>query len=82
MPQNSVRLMGRPQVVLGSETLLFLQDKRYLLLAYLAHSGDWISREHLAYLFWSESETTTARKNLRHLLARVRALEWQPDRKS
>jgi predicted ATPase/DNA-binding SARP family transcriptional activator len=70
--------MGRPQVVLGSETLLFLQDKRYLLLAYLAHSGDWISREHLAYLFWSESETTTARKNLRHLLARVRALEWQP----
>lgn len=70
--------MGRPQVVLGREVLRFLQDKRYLLLAYLAYSGDWMSREHLAYLFWSESDTTTARKNLRHLLARVRALEWKP----
>ncbi|MCX7782964.1 MAG: tetratricopeptide repeat protein [Meiothermus sp.] len=78
MPQNSVRLMGRPQIALGPEVLWFLQDKRYLLLAYLAYSGDWMSREHLAYLFWSESDTTTARKNLRHLLARVRALEWQP----
>ncbi|GIW25834.1 tetratricopeptide repeat protein [Meiothermus sp.] len=78
MLQNSVRLLGRPQLALGPEVLLFLQDKRYLLLAYLAYSGDWMSREHLAYLFWSESDTTTARKNLRHLLARVRALEWQP----
>ncbi len=79
MPHKSVHLMGRPQAALGSEVLLFLQDKRYLLLAYLAHSGDWVSREHLAYLFWSESGSTSARKNLRHLLSRVRALEWQPE---
>ncbi len=79
MPHNSVRLMGRPQARLGSEVWLFLQDKRYLLLAYLAHSGDWVSREHLACLFWSDSDNTSARKNLRHLLSRVRALEWQPE---
>lgn len=71
--------MGKPQAALGSEVLLFLQDKRYLLLAYLAYSGDWVSREHLACLFWSETDSTSARKNLRHLLSRVRALEWQPE---
>jgi predicted ATPase len=78
MPHNSIRLMGRPQARLGSEVLLFLQDKRYLLLSYLAFCGDWVSREHLACLFWLDSDSTSARKNLRHLLSRVRALEWQP----
>jgi DNA-binding SARP family transcriptional activator len=67
--------MGKPQAALGSEVLLFLQDKRYLLLAYLAYSGDWVSREHLACLFWSETDSTSARKNLRHLLSQMRALE-------
>ncbi|MDX2005214.1 MAG: tetratricopeptide repeat protein [Meiothermus sp.] len=78
MPHLSVKLMGGPQAVLGSRIVVFPEDKRYLLLAYLAYRGDWVGREQLAYLFWSETDSATARKNLRHLLTRVRAMDWEP----
>ena len=76
MPSSYAKLMGTPKAHLGSGVFPFSDDKRYQLLAYLAYKGDWISREQLAYLFWPEVETSTARKNLRHLLQRVRGLDW------
>ncbi len=79
MPAHSANLMGIPRLLVDALVVVFPEDKRYQLLAYLAYTADWVSREHLAYLFWSESDPQSARKNLRHLLARVRALDWQPD---
>lgn len=71
-----VRLMGMPHVRIGARTWAFCDDKRYQLLAYLAFTGDWVRRETLAYMFWPETDTGTARKDLRHLLGRVRGLGW------
>jgi predicted ATPase/DNA-binding SARP family transcriptional activator len=77
--QVYARLMGVPSAHLAASPVAFLDDKRYQLLAYLAFKGDWVGREQLAYLFWPEVDTSTARKDLRHLLGRVRALEWLGD---
>ena len=54
MTQVRVRLLGGGQAQFDSQTLPFLADKRYQLLAYLAFQSDWVSREHLEYLFWSD----------------------------
>ncbi len=71
----SVRLLGAAQVSLGGSVFSFRPDKRHQLLAYLAHRGDWVSREGLTALFWPESFPEVARNNLRQLLSRVRALD-------
>lgn len=70
------KLMGAPKAHLDSGVFAFSDDKRYQLLAYLAHRGDWVNREELAYVFWPEVGSSTARKDLRHLLGRVRGLAW------
>lgn len=54
----------------------FAPDKRHRLLAYLAYHGAWMSRERLADLFWPTTSSRTARRNLRGLLLRTRALPW------
>ena len=63
-----VQLLGTAKVTLASHSVPFVSDKRYLLLAYLAFKNDWVSRDQLANLFWSETDSVSARKNLRHLL--------------
>jgi len=72
----SVQLLGVAKVNLESQEVVFLSDKRFLLLAHLAFKADWVSRETLSLLFFEDSDSVTARKNLRHLLSRVRALAW------
>ncbi|MCL6525553.1 MAG: tetratricopeptide repeat protein [Thermaceae bacterium] len=74
MASAYAKLMGAPLARLDSGVFPFADDKRHQLLAYLAFKGDWVNREALAYLFWPEVETRTARKDLRHLLGRVRGL--------
>ena len=74
-----VQLLGRAQVRRDAVQIDFQPDKRFQLLAYLAHHGDWVSREQLAYLFWADGAPDDARNNLRQLLARVRALDCAPD---
>jgi predicted ATPase/DNA-binding SARP family transcriptional activator len=71
----SVQLLGTAKVNLESHSVPFVSDKRFLLLAFLAFKNDWVSREQLASLFWSDTDSVSARKNLRHLLSRVRALD-------
>ncbi|MDQ3399235.1 MAG: AAA family ATPase, partial [Deinococcota bacterium] len=59
-----------------AEQISFAPDKRYRLLAYLAYSGDWVSRDRAAFLFWPDTDDHSAKQNLRGLLKRVRALTW------
>lgn len=67
-------LLGVPQVSTPRGTVSFLSDKRYQLLAYLAYQGEWVSRDELAYLFWSDTDNETARHSLRQLLKRLKLL--------
>ncbi len=76
MSNARVQLLGIAQVVLGETPVVFADDKRYRLLAYLACKGDWVSREQLAFLFWDDTDNQSARKNLRHLIGRIKHLDW------
>ncbi len=71
-----VQLLGTAKVKLETREIIFLSDKRYLLLAFLAFKADWVSRDSLSMLFFEDADSVSARKNLRHLLSRVRALEF------
>jgi predicted ATPase/DNA-binding SARP family transcriptional activator len=71
-----VQLLGTAKANLESVSVPFLSDKRFLLLAFLAFKHDWVSRDQLANLFWADTDSVSARKNLRHLLSRTRNLEW------
>jgi predicted ATPase/DNA-binding SARP family transcriptional activator len=74
MLRFEVRLLGAPQVSTSRGTVSFLPDKRYQLLAYLAYQGEWVNRDELAYLFWSDTDNEVARHNLRQLLKRLKLL--------
>ncbi len=50
--------------------------KPVCLLVYLAFCADWVSREALAALFYPEEEEGDARRQLRVMLSRARALPW------
>lgn len=71
-----VQLLGVPGVRSGESWHSLVPDQRFQLLAYLAFCGDWVSRERAAFLFWPDADTQRAKRNLRTLLFRVRALEW------
>ena len=53
-------------------------DRRGCLLAYLTVEGGWVGRERLALLFWPDADETTAKRNLRQLVLRVRRLPLDP----
>lgn len=76
MSSTRVQLLGMAQVVLDETRIVFSDDKRYRLLAYLACKADWVSREQLAFLFWDDTDNQSARKNLRHLIGRIKNLDW------
>lgn len=73
-----VRLTGRPAARTALEEVPFVPDKRFQLLTYLAHDGDWVGRERAAFLFWPDSDTATSKQNLRGLLQRLRSLPFDP----
>jgi predicted ATPase/DNA-binding SARP family transcriptional activator len=70
-----VQLLGSCKAVTSLGERVFINDKRHQLLAYLAWTNDWVSRDALADLFWSEG-TALAKQNLRGLLQRVQTLGW------
>jgi predicted ATPase/DNA-binding SARP family transcriptional activator len=71
-----VQLLGPGRARVGTAWVDFLPDKRYGLLAYLACSEGWVTRDHVASLFWPDTRTKEAKRNLRGLLQRVHALAW------
>jgi DNA-binding SARP family transcriptional activator/tetratricopeptide (TPR) repeat protein len=65
-------LLGPPSWSAAGGEIPFLAERKFQLLAYLAHRADWISRQHLAEVFWPDLGNASARRNLRKLLFRLR----------
>ena len=53
-------------------------DRRGYLLAYLAYDGGWVDRDRLTGLFWPDADERSAKRNLRQLLLRTKALGLEP----
>ena len=75
----TIKLLGYPSVDQGTEAYALPADKRGALLAYLALQGTWVRREQLAFLFWADTDNSTARANLRQLLRRTKQLAYTAD---
>lgn len=75
---HSVQLLGGFWLRRGTQRQQLPFTKQTCLLAYLAYSGEWVSRERLAFLFWPDTDDAAARRNLRQLLRRVRQLDVTP----
>jgi DNA-binding SARP family transcriptional activator len=71
-----VQLLGEPCAFVQGQWHRFLPDRRYQLLAYLAYTGEWLSREKLADIFWSTLTQQAARANLRKVFFKLKRLEW------
>lgn len=69
---SGLHLLGQPRLE-GSE---LPPTKPVYLLLYLAYSGEWVGREVLAEVFAPESDEEAARRTLRVLLNRAKALSW------
>jgi DNA-binding SARP family transcriptional activator len=75
-PRLFVRLLGEPSVKTGHTWHPFISDRRYQVLAYLAQSGTWVTRDKLADLFYSDTNQSAARSNLRKIFFKIKNLEW------
>ncbi len=71
-----VYLLGEPKVVLGKKEYRFQANRRSQLLAYLAYKHQKLSRDQLADVFWSHTDSQAARRNLRKVLFEAKNLEW------
>lgn len=70
------KMLGKPQIRLEGGWQRLAPDRRTQFLAYLAYSGDWVSRDKLADLFWTSAAPQAARRNLRKIIFKVRELDW------
>ncbi|MCC7457328.1 MAG: tetratricopeptide repeat protein [Nitrospira sp.] len=73
-PQPTLHLYGAPQLhAPGAPS--FAPERRFQLLAVLAvQSGQWVPRDELAALLWPQRANADARRNLRHVVFKVRAM--------
>jgi DNA-binding SARP family transcriptional activator len=71
-----VQLFGEPKALAGKKEHRFQPSRRYQLLAYLAYTNSRVSREKLADVFWSHTDSQAARRNLRKVLFEAKNLEW------
>lgn len=71
-----LRLLGPPLVVWNGaeETMGDALPQR--MLAYLALSGEWVSREQVAELLWPDADPPRRFTNLRRVLGRLKGLPW------
>ena len=53
-------------------------DRRGCLLAYVGCDGGWVDRNRLALLLWPDADESSAKRNLRQLLLRVKRLALAP----
>jgi predicted ATPase/DNA-binding SARP family transcriptional activator len=72
----AVTLLGTGVIRAGLLELRLGAEKRHQLLALLAYRHDWVSREILAGLLWSDVTTDVARQNLRRVLNKLRDWAW------
>ena len=67
-------LLGPPGLGVA-DAPVFAPERRFQLLAVLAlRSGQWVTRDELAALLWPERSNADARRNLRHVIFKARAL--------
>ena len=71
-----VYLFGEPKAVLDKKEYRFQANRRSQLLAYLAYKHEKLSRDQLADVFWSHTDSQAARRNLRKVLFEAKNLEW------
>jgi DNA-binding SARP family transcriptional activator len=71
-----VHLLGEPKAVIDTKEHRLQPSRRYQLLAYLAYTNTRVSREKLADVFWSHTDSQAARRNLRKVLFEAKNLEW------
>lgn len=71
-----LKMLGKPQIKLEGVWQRLAPDRRTQFLTYLAYSGDWVSRDKLADLFWTNAAPQAARRNLRKIIFKVRELDW------
>ena len=70
-----VSLLGLPLLWVDGVAMPWLPERRYQLLALLAvGSGQWLARDHVAALLWPAHELAEARRNLRKVVLRARAV--------
>lgn len=75
MGSTQVSLLGPPLLWVDGNAMPWLPERRYQLLALLAvSSGQWLARDHVAGLLWPARELAEARRNLRKVLLRARAV--------
>ena len=71
-----VKLLGVPKIYHEGNWLEPLIGLPSALLYYLAYTNSWVKREELAFLFWADLPESTARRNLRNLVLRVKDLPY------
>jgi DNA-binding SARP family transcriptional activator len=76
-----IELLGRFQISRNGQAVAGASSRLQALIAYLIlHRGKAISRQQLAFLFWTESSEAQARTNLRQLLHNLRGALPETDR--
>ena len=73
---QQLRLFGQPQILHTGQWQTLPANQILMLAAYLAYDGDWLERDQLAHLFWSESPEARARRNLNQLLYACKTEAW------
>jgi DNA-binding SARP family transcriptional activator len=71
-PSLQVRLLGPPEVAWLGQSIHIPRRQTRALLYFLAARPQLIPRERLCLLFWADSPTSLARRNLTHLLNNLR----------
>jgi DNA-binding SARP family transcriptional activator len=69
-------LLTQPRAQIDSTYFDLLPTRPTYLLIYLAYRSEWVSRESLTGLFWTDSPEDEARHNLRITLHRAKKLPW------
>jgi DNA-binding SARP family transcriptional activator/predicted ATPase len=72
MNQLTIRLLGAPEILCAGGPLDLQHQKARALLCYLGATGRAHTRDHLATLFWGESDAASARHSLRSGLYNIR----------
>jgi DNA-binding SARP family transcriptional activator len=76
--QSMLSLLGAAVVGEGALGRALPGDRRGCLLAYVGCDGGWVDRNRLALLLWPDADESSAKRNLRQLLLRVKRLALAP----
>lgn len=69
-----LHLLGQVQLEQRGERFTPNLTKPFCLLAYLAYAETWVKRDQLAFLFWPDTHESSARRNLRQLVSRIKKM--------